>query len=62
MNRPEFRVGSGVRNGIMLISHYQHVEDVEGVPFGTELSLRGLARPCRSHAYPIETPMAAPMP
>jgi Cu/Ag efflux pump CusA len=28
------------RNGIMMISHYQHLRE-EGVPFGRELILRG---------------------
>jgi len=34
-------LGIAARNGIMLISHYRHLEDVEGVPFGSELILRG---------------------
>jgi CzcA family heavy metal efflux pump len=34
-------LGIVARNGIMLISHYQHLEDVEGMPFGKELILRG---------------------
>ena len=34
-------IGIVARNGIMLISHYQHLEDVEGVPFGPGLVLRG---------------------
>ena len=34
-------IGIVARNGIMLISHYQHLENVEGVPFGPELVLRG---------------------
>ena len=29
------------RNGIMLISHCQHLERVEGMPFGPELVIRG---------------------
>jgi Cu/Ag efflux pump CusA len=29
------------RNGIMMISHFQHLEDVEGMPFGPELVIRG---------------------
>jgi Cu/Ag efflux pump CusA len=33
--------GVAVRTGIMLISHYQHLEEHEGVPFGRELILRG---------------------
>jgi Cu/Ag efflux pump CusA len=34
-------LGIAARNGIMLISHYRHLEDVEGVPFGRQLILRG---------------------
>jgi CzcA family heavy metal efflux pump len=34
-------IGIVARNGIMLISHYQHLENVEGMPFGFELVLRG---------------------
>lgn len=34
-------LGVAARNGIMLISHYQHVHEEEGVAFGTELVLRG---------------------
>jgi CzcA family heavy metal efflux pump len=34
-------LGIAARNGIMLISHYRHLEEVEGVPFGLELILRG---------------------
>ncbi|MGH2720100.1 MAG: efflux RND transporter permease subunit, partial [Actinomycetota bacterium] len=34
-------LGIVARNGIMLISHYQHLEDVEGMAFGPELVLRG---------------------
>ena len=33
--------GIAARNGIMLISHYQHLERFEGEPFGPELILRG---------------------
>ena len=34
-------LGIAARNGIMLVSHYRHLEDDEGVPFGPELVLRG---------------------
>jgi Cu/Ag efflux pump CusA len=34
-------LGIAARNGIMLVSHYRHLEDEEGVPFGPELVLRG---------------------
>jgi Cu/Ag efflux pump CusA len=34
-------LGIVARNGIMLISHYQHLETQEGMPFGRELVLRG---------------------
>jgi CzcA family heavy metal efflux pump len=34
-------LGIVARNGIMLISHYQHLEEVEGMPFGPELVLLG---------------------
>jgi len=34
-------LGIAVRNGIMLVSHYRHLEEVEGEPFGTALILRG---------------------
>jgi CzcA family heavy metal efflux pump len=34
-------LGIAARNGIMLISHYQHLEDQEGEAFGPELILRG---------------------
>jgi Cu/Ag efflux pump CusA len=33
--------GIAARNGILLINHYQHLERVEGVPFGLSLVLRG---------------------
>jgi Cu/Ag efflux pump CusA len=34
-------LGVAARNGIMLISHYQHLERVEGEPFGPNLIVRG---------------------
>jgi CzcA family heavy metal efflux pump len=34
-------IGIAARNGIMLVSHYRHLEQEEGMPFGRELVLRG---------------------
>ncbi len=34
-------LGIAARNGILLIQHYRHIEEVEGEPFGPELVLRG---------------------
>jgi CzcA family heavy metal efflux pump len=34
-------LGIAARNGIMLLSHYRHLEDQEGVPFGLDLVVRG---------------------
>jgi Cu/Ag efflux pump CusA len=36
-------LGIAARNGIMLVSHYRHLEEVEGEPFGLPLVLRGSA-------------------
>lgn len=33
--------GVAVRNGILLVSHYEHLRSAEGVPFGRELLVRG---------------------
>ena len=42
-------LGIVARNGIMLISHFQHLERFEGVPFGPELVLQG----ARERVVPI---------
>lgn len=34
-------VGIAVRNGIMMISHFRHLEVEEGMEFGTQLAIRG---------------------
>ncbi len=34
-------LGIAARNGIMLVSHFRHLESEEGVPFGPSLVLRG---------------------
>ncbi|HZP87365.1 MAG TPA: efflux RND transporter permease subunit [Burkholderiales bacterium] len=35
--------GITLRNSIMLVSHYQHLVEVDGLPWGTETALRGAA-------------------
>ncbi len=34
-------LGIAARNGIMLVSHYRHLQVVEGLPFGRDLVVRG---------------------
>jgi Cu/Ag efflux pump CusA len=34
-------LGTSARNGILMINHFQHLEDEEGEPFGVGLVLRG---------------------
>ena len=34
-------LGIAARNGIMLVSHYRHLQNEEGMPFGAELVIRG---------------------
>ena len=34
-------LGIAARNGIMLVSHYRYLNEVEGIPFGRELVMRG---------------------
>jgi Cu/Ag efflux pump CusA len=48
-------LGITARNGIMLISHFQHLEQNEGVPFGPELAIQG----ARERLAPILMTMLA---
>ena len=34
-------IGIAARNGIMMVAHFRHLEDHEGMPFGAELVVRG---------------------
>ena len=34
-------LGIAARNGIMIVSHFRHLESEEGVPFGKDLIVRG---------------------
>ena len=34
-------IGIAARNGIMLVSHYRHMQLEEGIPFGRDLVMRG---------------------
>ncbi|MBL8916741.1 MAG: efflux RND transporter permease subunit [Archangium sp.] len=40
-------IGIAARNGILLVSHFRHLEKEEGVPFGRELVLRGASERLR---------------
>ena len=41
--------GITLRNSIMLISHYEHLVEVEGMAWGRDAALRGASE--RSHPY-----------
>ncbi len=51
-----------VRQGIMLIAHYQHLEDDAGVPFGPELIRRGTRERFASIVTTMATTAAAMVP
>lgn len=34
-------LGGAARNGIMMVSHFRHLEAEEGMPFGKDLVVRG---------------------
>ena len=34
-------LGIAARNGILMVAHFKHLEEVEGVPFGRDLVIRG---------------------
>ena len=44
-------IGISARNGIMLISHYRHLELQEGMAFGRELVLRGVRGAARADPH-----------
>ena len=40
-------LGIAARNGILMINHFQHLEQFEGETFGPKLVLRGARSGCR---------------
>lgn len=48
-------LGIAARNGVLLINHYQRIEEQEGVPFGLDLAIRG----ARERLTPILASSAA---